>query len=175
MICIKDHQQGAEILMDYCARKLDPARSAEFGKHLQECAECRQLTAAQSAVWEMLDSWTPTEVSADFDAKLYARIAQERTAPAWRQWTRRIFRPAVPRPFWKPVASIAAVGAVLFLAVHRMPDAAVRVPNDPAHAVQLSSERIDVDQVEQALEDMDVLAPAGQSSAQPSSQSSSKL
>ncbi len=158
MMCIKSNQQGAEILTDYCAGRLDPIRVSEFEAHLQECAECRKLVEAQSAVWEMLDvAWKPIEVSPDFDAKLYARIAQERTEPAWLRWW-------MPRPLWKPMASLAAIAAVLLLAVHlRMPDSTGRVPSNPApQQVQLSSEKIDVDQVEQALEDMDLLAPVGQ-------------
>jgi anti-sigma factor RsiW len=167
MICIKNHQQGAEILTDYCAGKLDPVRASELRTHLLGCSECRKLTEAQSAVWEMLDAaWKPIEVSPDFDAKLYARIAQERREPAWLNWcieaTRRIFRPATPRPFWKPVASLVAVGAVLSLAVLRMPNSTGYVQSNPPLQVQVSSEKIDVDQVEQALEDLDMLAPAGQ-------------
>jgi anti-sigma factor RsiW len=164
MICIKDNQQGAEILTDYCANKLDPARATELAAHVQECAECRELTEGQRAVWEMLDTWKPIEVSPDFDAKLYARIGRERTEPVWLQWSRRIFSPAVPRPFWKPAASLAAVAAVLLLAVLRMPDSSVQVRSDPGNQAQLSSQKIDVDQVEQALEDLDVLAPAGSTS-----------
>lgn len=152
MMCIKDNQQGAEILTDYCAGTLDPVRAAELQAHLQECAECQNLAEAQRAVWEMLEVWKPIEVSPDFDAKLYARIAQERTEPAWRRWL-----------FWRPVAALAGVGAVLALALLvRMPDSTSHVQSDPSHQVQISSEKIDVDQVEQALEDMDLLAPVGQ-------------
>jgi anti-sigma factor RsiW len=166
MICIKDNRQGAEILTDYCAGSLDPVRASELGTHLQECAECRKLAESQRAVWEMLEVWKPIEVSPDFDAKLYARIAQERTEPAWLRWwiegSRRIFRPAAPRPFWKPVVSLTAVGAVLFLAVMRMPYSTSPVQSAPSLKAQVSSQQIDVDQVEQALEDLDMLAPAGQ-------------
>src|ERR1700689_1574894 len=140
MICIKDNQQGAEILTDYCAGRLDPARASEFGTHLQECAECRKLTEAQTEVWEMLDvALKPIEVSPDFDTRLYARIAQERREPAWRRgWregTSQIFRPAAPRPLWKPVASLAAVAAVVFLAVMRMPYSTGPVQNDPSRQI----------------------------------------
>jgi hypothetical protein len=167
MICIKYNQQGAEILMDYCAGRLDPVWASELGTHLLECPECRKLAEAQSAAWEMLDIWKPIEVSPDFDAKLYARIAQEEREPAWLHWwieeLRRIFRPAAPRPFWKPMASLVAVAAVLALAVMvRMPDSTRHVQSDPSHQVLVSSEKIDVDQVEQALEDLDMLAPVGQ-------------
>jgi anti-sigma factor RsiW len=164
MTCIKNNQQGAEILMDYCGGTLDPVRAAELKAHIQVCRECRSLAEAQSAVWEMLEAWKPVEVSPDFDAKLYARIAQEQAQPAWLQWTRRIFHPEGSRPFWKPLAPLVAAMAVLLLAVLvRMPDWNDRVPNTPS-SIQVHSERIDVDQVEQALEDLEMLAPVGASS-----------
>jgi anti-sigma factor RsiW len=166
MICIKDNPQGAEILTDYCANKLDPARASELATHLQECSECRELVEAQKNVWEMLEVWKPVEVSPDFDAKLYARIAQERTEPAWRQWFLRIFQPAEPSAFWKPLATVAAVGAVLSLAlVFHAPFAGSHIASEPAPQVQAHSEKIDVDQVEQALDDIDMLAPVGQTPA----------
>jgi hypothetical protein len=168
MICIKDNPQGAEILTDYCANKLDPVRASELGTHLQECSECRELVEAQKTVWEMLEAWKPIEVSPDFDAKLYARIAREGTEPVWRQWFLRIFQPAEPNAFWKPFATVAAVGAVLSLAlVVHAPFAANSVAIDPAPQAQVQShtEKIDVDQVEQALDDIDMLAPVGQTPA----------
>jgi hypothetical protein len=162
MICIKDNPQGAEILLDYCAGKLDPVRTSEAGAHFRECHECGELVKAQNTVWEMLEEWKPIQVSADFDQKLYARIAQEQTEPAWRQWFLRIFRPATPPGFWKPAVSLAAAGAVLSLAllVH-VPNRTEAVVPAPTQA-QLRSDKIDVDQVEQALDDMDMLTPAGQ-------------
>jgi hypothetical protein len=165
MICIKDDPQGAEILMDYCASKLDPARAAELETHFKQCAECRELVEAQKTVWEMLEVWKPIEVSPGFDAKLYARIAQERTEPVWKRWFLRIFQPAEPGLFWKPVAAVAAMGAVLSLAlVVRAPFAAHPVAGPaPQAQVQSHSDKIDVEQVEQALDDLDMLTPVGQS------------
>jgi hypothetical protein len=166
MICIKDHPQGAEILTDYCANKLDSLRASELATHLQACTECRELVEAQKTLWEMLEVWKPVEVSQDFDAKLYARIAQERAEPAWRRWFLRILQPAEPNAFWKPLATVAAVGAVLSLAlVFHAPFAPSHIAGEPAPQVQMHSDKIDVDQVEQALDDIDMLAPVGQAPA----------
>lgn len=168
MICIKDNPQGAEILTDYCASKLDPVRASELETHFKQCAECRELVEAQKTVWEMLEVWKPVEVSPDFDAKLYARISQEHTEPVWKRWFLRIFQPAEPGVFWKPVAAVAAMGAVLSLAlVVHAPFAAQHLAGDrtPQAQIQSHSDKIDVEQVEQALDDMDMLTPVGQSPA----------
>lgn len=166
MDCIAKSKQGAEILLDYAAGTLDASRSAELTSHIRQCSECRELVEAQNTVWEMLGAWKPAEVSPDFDAKLYARIAAEDRVPAWKQWLNRIWKPAVP---------LAAAAAVLSLALLlRVPDWGERIPETPAPQAQVApstpapaagqaqtrSGAIDADQVEQGLEDLDLLAPS---------------
>ncbi|HEX5432140.1 MAG TPA: zf-HC2 domain-containing protein [Bryobacteraceae bacterium] len=152
MICISKNKQGAEILMDYCAGKLDPARAAEFEAHLRDCEECRKLAAAQDSLWQALDVWTPVEVSPGFDEKLYKRIGSEPAGFRWR---------AIFRPIWKPLLPLAAVGAILVTLFVRTP-----VPSSPAPSSN-AQQRVDViqnaDQVEQALDDMNLLAPVAPS------------
>src|SRR5229473_4720853 len=105
--------KSAEIFVDYCAGTLDPGRASEFSKHIEACDGCRRVVEAQREVWGALDGWTPVEVPPDFDARLYARIAQEQPAPHWRRSLTGIFRPAVPYSFWKPAVPLAAACAVL--------------------------------------------------------------
>jgi anti-sigma-K factor RskA len=167
MDCINNNKQCAEILTDYCAGTLDPAVAFEIDTHTRQCAECRELVEAQRVVWEMLDAWTPLEVSRNFDTRLYQRIAAEQAEPSWRQWLRRVFLPATPYRLWKPAVSLAAAGAVVALAL------IVRTPEDQrvtpshqsakSHPVQAAagSEEIDLQQVLQALDDMELLTPAG--------------
>jgi anti-sigma factor RsiW len=185
MDCIKKNRQGVEILTDYCAGILDPEAAAAIDAHIEQCAECRELVQAQRVVWEMLDAWTPLEVSRNFDARLYARIAEERAQPAWRQWLGRLFRPATPLGLWKPAISLVAAGAVLALAlVVGVPDktpSAFRSPfAQPTPSAfknttyksttapgLASSEEIDLEQVQQALDDLEMLTPAGQPPSSP--------
>lgn len=155
MVCLKDSREGAEILMDYCARKLEPDRVSEIDGHLADCAECRNLVNAQRELWETLDRWTAPAVSSDFDAKLYARIAQENAEPAWKNWIRRVFQPAAPVAMWKPLVSLGAACAVLTVAlmVHT-PERATNIAVKQAHA-----ESVDIEQVAKALDDLEILTP----------------
>jgi anti-sigma-K factor RskA len=178
MDCIKNKKNGMEILTDYCAGILDPAVAFEIDTHIQQCAECRETVEAQRVVWEMLDAWTPLEVSRNFDARLYARIAAEQTEPAWRQWLHRVFHPATPYPLWKPAVSLAAAGAMVALALAVLPGV-IEDKTPFAHTTQpaytqlahkgttvqnvASSDEIDLEQVQQALDDMEMLTPVGQS------------
>jgi anti-sigma factor RsiW len=160
MICPKElGKEGAEILVDYCAQTLDPARAVEFERHMEICGDCRRLVQAQSDVWETLDQWTPEPVSADFDARVYARIAQEQAAPAWRQWWWRISRPVSPFAAWKPAVSLAAACAVLAVAF------VVHLPGTGGGASQIAPEKVDIEQVEKTLDDLDILTPVPQSPA----------
>jgi len=177
MDCIKKNKQGVEILTDYCAGILDPAAAAAIDTHIEQCAQCREMVEAQRVVWEMLDAWTPLEVSRNFDARLYARIAEERAAPAWRQWLGRVFRPATPYGLWKPAVSLAAAGAAVALALVVLPGgmtdrslfthAAYKSTTAFKNTTVQSapgSEEIDLEQVQQALDDMDLLTPVGNQS-----------
>ncbi len=175
MDCIKNNKQGAEILMDYCAGTADSALAAEIDAHTKTCAECRMLVEAQRTVWEMLDAWTPVEVSRDFDSRLYARIAGEQTAPAWRRWWSRLVEPATPYGWWKPMVSLAVAGAIVSMALLvRMPEQNRMVgQKSTTHATEqikaastgndgTAAEEIDLQQVEQALDDLDIVSPSNQ-------------
>ena len=125
--------------------------------HLKQCADCSRLVEAQKEVWGALDAWTPAPVSVNFDARLYARIAEEQAAPAWQNWLRRIFQPPLPYPLWKSAVPLIAACALLAVGL------SVRTP-DAIHAVQpqLRADKVDIEQVEQALEDFDILTPPAQ-------------
>jgi anti-sigma factor RsiW len=175
MDCIKNNKRGVEILTDYCAGILDPAVAFEIDTHIAQCAECLKMVEAQRMVWEMLDVWTPLEVSRNFDARLYARIAEEQAEPLWRQWLRRVFLPPTPYRLWKPAVSLAAAGAVVGMALivgvpgvgvpDKMPFAhpAPSAYKNTTVQAKASSEEIDLEQVQQALDDMELLTPVGQS------------
>jgi anti-sigma factor RsiW len=155
MNCPTKRNEDAEILLDYCAQTLPPEQRAEFEIHLKQCADCSRLVDAQNEAWSALESWKPAPVSANFDARLYARIAQEQTAPAWQLWLRRIFQPPVPISMWKSAVPLAAACAVLAAGLAlRMPDA-----TDGTQHVS-RAEKVDIEQVEQTLEDLDILTPA---------------
>jgi len=151
--------ESTEILMDYCAGTLEADRLTEFERHMEACGDCGRFTVQQRDLWDSLDRWTPNPVSPDFDARLYAKIAQEEAGPLWQQWWRRISRPAVPFMAWKPAVSLAAACAVLTLGL------LVRIPglNDPS--AQIKPEKVDIEQVERTLDDLDMLMPVSQTPA----------
>lgn len=157
MNCPTEINEDAEILLDYCARKLSPIETAEFEIHLKQCAACSRLVEAQREVWGVLEEWTPRPVSLNFDARLYARIAQEQAAPAWQLWLGRLFHPPVPYAWWKSAVPLAAACAVLAAGLY------VRMPDATTHPQpQLRAEKVDIEKVEQTLEDFDILTPPPQ-------------
>ena len=174
MDCIKNNQQGVEILTDYCAGAADPAVAAEISAHIQTCAECKALVDAQHTVWGMLDAWAPVEVSRDFDSRLYARIADDQAGPAWRRWWSRLTQPATPYAWWKPAVSMAIAGAIVSVALlTRLPERTAPVPpaipasQTASAAPSAGGGQVDLQQVEQALDDLDVVTPANQAPSAP--------
>jgi hypothetical protein len=116
--------------------------------HVEQCAGCREIVVAQSAVSDALDAWEPGEVSADFNRRLYDRIERD----AARSWWAGLF-PAMPA--FRPAAAMAAMFLVLAAGVlFRTPEP---VAVDKASAV----ESIDVDQLENMLDDMEMLRQLG--------------
>jgi len=138
MICLTKNDQGAELLTGYLAKTLDTAGMAEVDRHIQECADCRGLVS----VWEKLDEFAAPEVTADFDARLYARIAADDARQPW--WRRLLWRPAVP---------LVAAGALVGLGLLMVP----RTPN-----VATQPNQMDIEQVAQAVDDLDLLTPIAQ-------------
>ena len=138
MICLSLDKQGPDILIEYLDRTLDPLRAAELERHLEECADCRGLVG----VWNTLDEWVAPEVSSGFDQRLYARIAAEKRAPWW-SWGKLAWKPAIP------LAACAGLLAGFLL---------VRAP-ETAPPLKAQIEPVSMEQVEEALEDMDLLVP----------------
>jgi anti-sigma factor RsiW len=148
MNCPLQTRDNAEQLLDYCLRKLDPQTTATLERHIAICPRCREFAENQRAVWEALDTWEAEPVSADFDRRLYARI--ENDVPWWR---------ALLRPLslhWNVAASAAGVFVVLTagLLLNR-PTAIAPVPAQPTQA---QVETVQPEQVEHALDAMDMLA-----------------
>jgi hypothetical protein len=57
--------------------------SDDAKKHVAECSACAEELAGMERTWKLLDEWQAPEPSAFFDAKLYARLRQEKeSAPA---------------------------------------------------------------------------------------------
>jgi len=143
---------GDELIIAYGARTLGPEQQREVEQHLEICTRCRDLAEAQRAVWSALETWPTAVVSENFDERLYRRIAEERQNSGWRSWLPAAWsvRPAVP----VGVACAALIAAFLL--------------NDPTLRPRSQSSnqpKLEIEQVEHALDDMDMLTQLGVESA----------
>ncbi len=134
MTCLRDNNQGADLLIGYLEGSLPTEDLRNLERHAAQCAECRGLLAVQATLG--LD--VAPEVSANFDAKLYARIAADQARRPW--WSLS----------WKTIAPAVAMAAALAVTVW------VRQPVDPVHQPVVAQ---DVQQLEQALDDIELLMP----------------
>jgi anti-sigma factor RsiW len=145
--CPLQNGNGAELVLAYCARTLPQDECAAFERHMLACAGCRELAAAQQAVWSALDAWTPEPISSNFDEKLYQRIVVEEQSP----WWQRLFRAN-----WslRPAMPVAAACGVLIAAFLLRDPQPVPAPQSPSQPVRM-------EQVERALDDIDMLKQLG--------------
>lgn len=135
-----------ELIVGYTARSLAPEAEIAFEEHLKHCTRCRRLTAQQGAVWSALDAWQPQAVSADFDRKLAQRIENTaHTAPPLLALAKGALRPALPLAICATLA-----GIFLLKEEHRGVRSA---ETHPTAGIE--------QQVEHALDDMDMLKQIG--------------
>ncbi len=124
---------------------MTPEAESEFVRHMSGCPSCLELAEQQRALWGALDYLQPLPISADFDKRLYARIAQDQPRGffSW-NWS------------WRPAMPVAAACTALIAAF------LIRGPildQRPTPAVQ--HENVNIEQVERALDDIDMLKQLG--------------
>jgi len=139
MICLRENEQGADLLIGYLEGTLPEAERAELDRHAAACAECRGMLEVQ----QDLDEFPAPEVSPDFDARLYARIAGGEQKAWWR------------RLLWRPIVPLAAAAAWAVVLIVQTQAPAVPAVEKAANDAQIPQ----IEMVEQALEDMELLMP----------------
>ena len=163
MSCSLREGVASELVVGYTARTLDGKTSANFEQHLEGCEGCRELLAGQQAVWFALDEWRAPEVSPDFDQKLFQRIGEQKQASWWHS----LFRPGRS---WVRAVPVAAACALLVAAFF------LKDPGDDAAPPTQSQARPQIEQqVERALDDMDMLSQIGVDDAVGAPSSSKKI
>jgi anti-sigma factor RsiW len=152
MNCPLSHENGADILLDYSAGRLDRLRSARLARHMESCHECAAFRDAQNAVWSALDEWEPAPVSMDFNRRLWQRI--DRTAA--RPWYLRL-RDSLGSTMWKPAIPLGAA-ALVVVAAFVMDQRETLSINPAVHGVGARGpSSIEVKQVEETLDDVQLL------------------
>jgi len=151
MDCPIKTQENTEWLLDYAAGRLRGERAAELGRHVETCNDCAGFVAAQQVVWNALDQWEPEPVSLDFDRRLYRSIDEARPASGLSRMLRRLFGPL--QPLWRPVVPLAAACLLIVAGVMLHVPQAMIAPADGTARV----EKIDPEQLERTLDDMQML------------------
>lgn len=148
MNCPLDIPENAQVLLDYCTRKLDAGRTAALERHMEICPACREFAAGQRATWEALDRWEAAPVSQDFDRRLYRRIERE---VSWWDLMVRPFRPLLLRR-GLPIAAAACLLVMAGVLIERP-------AGSPAPAPDMAQvESVQPEQVEQTLDAMEMLS-----------------
>ena len=123
---MNNHWKEEEFL-EYLDRRSVPEARARLEAHLVGCAECRRQLEEFRALGNVLDEWTPAPVSAGFETRLRARLAEEQPAP--RGWF--VLRPA----FAIGLAAVAALAVAVMLSQSPEPDVVQVNPPTPALTV----------------------------------------
>ena len=162
MHCPIRSEETADLLLAYTARRLDPARTQTLEQHMNTCPECARFRAGQELVWRALDAWEAPAVAPDFNRRLYQRIEAEAAAP----WYKRLF--TLPLTTWKPAVPLAAACLLVvagFILDHPSP------VTTPAATPSIRVTVTEAEQVESALDDLQLLRQLDSSATSGSSES----
>ncbi|HWB87129.1 MAG TPA: zf-HC2 domain-containing protein [Bryobacteraceae bacterium] len=148
--CPMETREQTELLLAYSAGRLSRDVAAGLEQHMEGCAACREFAQGQQKVWQALEFWEETPVSADFDRRLYRRI-EERTG-----WWDRVLLPLRPMLVRRGLPIAAAAGLVVMAGVLLDRPAAPVLPSQPppAQVVEVTQP----EQVEHALDDLEMLS-----------------
>lgn len=157
MLCPMQNGEGGDYLLDYSAGRLDATRKSVVEHHLQVCADCAAFVESQRALWTALDDWEQIDISPDFNRRLYRQIDFEELnhSPLAKavSWARSRWTPLT----WKQGVSAAAVCAALLVALLiEVPRSARKEP--APDGIRPRAEKVDLEQVETALEDLEMLS-----------------
>lgn len=156
-----------ERLLDYVAQRLSQTERVELHFHVASCDACRRWVDGQREVWSALDEWKPVEASTGFNRSVYAQVAREQQSDwmtAWwhtlaARWSMAEFRPAMA------MAALCVVTAAGMLVYSR----ASQPETTEASQAPSRMERVDLEQVERALDDVELLKNLGTADATHSS------
>ena len=149
MKCPMENREGEELLLNYVSGSLDAQAAASFDRHMLTCSACREFAHGQKVVWESLDVFEPASISADFDRRLYQRMEEV----SW--WDRVVAQFRAPL-FLHRGLPIAAAAAALVVAgiVWQHPSV---ISGRAQHPLSAEMQTLEPDQVQHALDDMDML------------------
>ncbi|MEO8592558.1 MAG: hypothetical protein ABI759_04480 [Candidatus Solibacter sp.] len=151
MDCPLQSREGAQLLLERCTGGAHAAPAGDLVRHIAECAVCRAFTEQQRSVWEAMDTWEAAPVSADFDQRLYRRIAAQTS------WWERLLLPLRQASFGRSIPAAAMAGLLVMAGIVLVrPGVSPVAP--PARAVEhAQGETLQPEQVEYTLDSMEVL------------------
>jgi hypothetical protein len=152
MNCPLETPESAQVLLDYCSRQLAPEPAEILERHIAVCGVCREFAENQRAVWQAMDAWEAAPVSADFDSRLYSRIEAQSS------WWELLMRPLRQVTIRRAVPAIAMAGLLVVVGFVLERPGISPVPPPVSAGDRAQVEQVQLEQVENALDTMDVLA-----------------
>lgn len=152
-----DRETVIEMILDPGRRPVEgTAEHQTFLACVQQSAELRAMYERQQAVWEALDLWEAAEPSPGFDRAVYEKIERSQAAGGSRLWLW-LGRPAdwlvAARPsFAAGLAALLLIAAAVITYQPRRGDDAFALQRSPRVETEY------IKQVDQALEDIEMLA-----------------
>jgi hypothetical protein len=150
-----DREKVIEMILNPASRPAPgSAELRAFLAYLEKSPECRAMYEQQQAVWGALDLWEPVEPSAAFDRGVYQKIERSTAGswglPAW------LVEPGLWLAAVRP--SLAAAFAALLFIAGTIVSYQPKRNADALAARQPQAVASEVEQIDQTLDDIEMLA-----------------
>jgi hypothetical protein len=164
MHCPLETPNGPDLILAYVSQGLEAETSALFEKHMADCHSCREFARDQQSVWSALDLFEAAPISDGFNRRLYQRIEQPVGV-----WDRLVKYPIqeMLQSFQRPLGvrqalPLAAAASLLLVAAAMWQQHVSPQPTRPVALLQAQIEALRPDQVESALDDMEMVSEFSQ-------------
>jgi predicted anti-sigma-YlaC factor YlaD len=142
-----------EMMPELALGSMEP--SAKVEAHLKSCTTCALYLAEMRQTMALLDEWKAPEPTPYFDARLQARLREEKTKERSRGWLAWLSRPALAAVATVLVA--ASVGLYVSRGRFANPDGAISVVTTPPAVGSAVGDLETLDKDNELYADFDVL------------------
>lgn len=150
-----DCKRDKAAIAAYVDGELESSARAELESHLEACAPCRELVAAQRRLGEMFAALPEVTPPGDFEARFWARIARERDAQptGFAARVRELFSPRRALA----LGAAAVVALALAIALPRAPTESAKPDPDVRIVTNATDFELLQDPDQDEIADVDVL------------------
>lgn len=152
MKCPTQNEETAGVLLEYCSGRLKGQALQGLARHVAVCEACGEFVAGQQKVLALLDAWESAPIGQAFDRRVFERIDAYERQSLWHRIVE-----AAHQLMQRPIVPVVAAACVVLVATAVVELRPVQTQHQEKQLTGAAVERVDFEQVERTLEDLEML------------------